>query len=402
MNLILNFTGDNVSTLLTRPNAWNWNEAYFPKYEKIYRLASRAQPYINGSLSVDDGAYVDSYSDLNKLFYGFKTVDGSQTLASYFNTQSLIKESRLWNFSSAPDFIDLRGFGLNGRDVGGDIHQGFYSFKNDSFNLGAGSDNFRLEIDTYIWPDPYPTDAYKNLMDYIIDGSYEININGDDGNDSIDVSFGPNDFTVDAFIGGEWTSYPSIPIAKVSGGAGADYIYVDRMAAVIDGGAGPDTIFNDYCSDRIYGGNGDDWISGIFSLSSYDSPVQRKQTLNQRDIITGGSGRDTIDLGGITLNYQVNGSNDFAVITDFRSGEDQLQIGLSSGRAIIDMKDGIEKLPQSASYPSSSYKYTASIYIDMNDDGVLQRGIDELVARICGDQPGKSDINWGITSGIYV
>lgn len=174
------------------------------------------------------------------------------------------------------------------------------------------------------------------------------------------------------------------------------------MAAIIDGGTGPDRIFNDNCSDRIYGGNGDDLIDCSFSLYFYDNPGQRKQALNQRDVITGGNGRDIIRIDGIALNYQLNGSNDFAVITDFRSGEDQLQIGLNSGRVFIDTKDGIEKLPQSASYPSSSYRYTASIYTDMNDDGVLQRGIDELVARICGDQPGKSDINWGVTSGIYV
>ena len=395
MSLILNFTGES--------KASNRNQAYFPRFENIYRLALRPH-YISfdGSLLVNDGGDVESYSELNKLFYGFKTVDRSQTLASYFNTQGLIKESRLWNFSSAPDFIVLEGFGLNGRDVGDDIYQGYYSFKNDTLNLGAGSDDFRLEINTYIWPNPYPTDAYKDLSDYIIDGSYEINVSGDDGNDSIDVLFGPNDFTVDAFIDGEWTSYPSIPLAKVSGGAGADYIYVDRMAAIIDGGAGPDRIQTHICSDRIYGGNGDDHISGMSWLYSYEHPGQRKQALNQRDVITGGSGRDIFELESATVDYQLNGSNDFAVITDFRSGEDQLRIGLSSGRAIIDIKDGIEKLPQSASYPSSSYKYTASIYIDMNDDGVLQRGIDELVARICGDQPGKSDINWGITSGIYV
>jgi Ca2+-binding RTX toxin-like protein len=134
-------------------------------------------------------------------------------------------------------------------------------------------------------------------------------------------------------------------------------------------------------SDVITGGSGNDRLSGVLASGTTAAAMGAGQI----DVLTGGTGADVFVLGdsrGVFYDDRNSGNlgtADYAMIKDFKSGEDKLQLR------------------------DSSYLYTISsgnlsLYWDRNGNGKLDTGgrnRDELIAVLEG-VPGlaSGDIVW--------
>jgi len=233
------------------------------------------------------------YETLPNAFYKLKSTDGSRTLASYFNTKGLISKSTTWNFSSEADLVTLKSFNLIQRDKTTYKSEliGHHSFKNDILNLGSGSDYITLYLESYVYADNYKNPSYKSLSDEILDGGFAVTINGGAGNDKVECSSNIGDLWVDKLVGSKWTSTLVIPVARINGGDGIDVLRVNSMAARMTGGPGSDHLTSGCFSDFLEGNAGNDTLIGC-SGYWYSRPDEYDLALNQKDILTGGAGRD--------------------------------------------------------------------------------------------------------------
>ena len=121
-------------------------------------------------------------------------------------------------------------------------------------------------------------------------------------------------------------------------------------------------------SDTLIGGDGNDRLAGVPASGSTAVTLGRGQI----DVLTGGLGADTFVLGdarGVFYDDRTNnnlGSADYARITDFRSGEDKLQL-------------------RNANYFTTLSKGVTSIYWDRNANNRFDtagNNRDELIAMI--------------------
>ena len=178
-------------------------------------------------------------------------------------------------------------------------------------------------------------------------------ITGGNGNDSVTGNRGRDDI-----LGGEGNDL-------LDGGAGADRILGELGDDVIKGGNGKDTIDGGEGNDAISGGGGRDLLSGGTGDDNLDGGARRdtltgglgNDSLNgnagndklvgvdlsslnadsgfgagEVDILTGAAGSDTFVLGDENRVYYddgdslTRGDSDFALITDFDSSEDFIQL----------------------------------------------------------------------------
>jgi hypothetical protein len=115
---------------------------------------------------------------------------------------------------------------------------------------------------------------------------------------------------------------------------------------VIDGGAGDDNLLGGDGNDRLLGGMGDDTLEGGAGKDKLLGG-EGKDTLNGGldddklvgaagdDILTGGGGRDKMVGGSGKDTFVLSSGEGFAVINDFRAGEDLL--GLAAGTSFGDL-----------------------------------------------------------------
>ena len=132
-------------------------------------------------------------------------------------------------------------------------------------------------------------------------------------------------------------------------------------------------------SDTLIGGDGNDRLAGVQASGSKAAALGRGQI----DVLTGGLGADTFVLGdarGVFYDDRRNnnlGSADYASITDFRSGEDKLQL-------------------RNANYFTTLSNGVTSIYWDRNANNHFDttgKNRDELIAMITGSIT-STDIIW--------
>ena len=132
-------------------------------------------------------------------------------------------------------------------------------------------------------------------------------------------------------------------------------------------------------SDTLIGGDGNDRLAGVQASGSTAAALGRGQI----DVLTGGLGADTFVLGdarGVFYDDRSNnnlGSADYASITDFRSGEDKLQL-------------------RNANYFTTLSNGVTSIYWDRNANNRFDtagKNRDELIAMITGSIT-STDIIW--------
>ena len=132
-------------------------------------------------------------------------------------------------------------------------------------------------------------------------------------------------------------------------------------------------------SDTLVGGDGNDRLAGVPASGSTAAALGQGQI----DLLTGGLGADTFVLGdarGVFYDDRRNnnlGSADYARITDFRSGEDKLQL-------------------RNANYFTTVSNGVTSIYWDRNANNRFDttgNNRDELIAMVTGSVT-STDIIW--------
>jgi Ca2+-binding RTX toxin-like protein len=128
-------------------------------------------------------------------------------------------------------------------------------------------------------------------------------LDGGDGNDSLFGGLGVDD---------------------LFGGLGNDSIYANASNDNLSGGDGDDQLFSQEGNDILLGGHGDDIFVGVSTTIDLG-----RGTI---DILTGGGGFDRFILGAVgkiyydDANTATAGLNDYALITDFSSVDDIIQL----------------------------------------------------------------------------
>ncbi|MCV3213465.1 hypothetical protein OGM63_07975 [Plectonema radiosum NIES-515] len=106
---------------------------------------------------------------------------------------------------------------------------------------------------------------------------------------------------------------------NVTGTPNQDNIVGSSGNNTLNGFGGDDNLIGGNGNDTLIGGDGNDTLLGTTNTGT--------SGLNERDILTGGSGVDKFILGNASGSfYKQNGNRDFAEITDFAFGE-QIQLG---------------------------------------------------------------------------
>jgi Ca2+-binding RTX toxin-like protein len=130
--------------------------------------------------------------------------------------------------------------------------------------------------------------------------------------DAIDASNGTGIARIDADL-----SLNSLSVFDIPGIPNGLKFTVENFEDVV-GTNNNDKIIGDRKNNSINGGNGDDTIAGTSGVGSFPG-------LGQVDSLTGGGGSDKFLLGqGLNLYYNGGGDTDFAKITDFTDGADQI------------------------------------------------------------------------------
>jgi Ca2+-binding RTX toxin-like protein len=130
--------------------------------------------------------------------------------------------------------------------------------------------------------------------------------------DAIDASNGSGVARIDADL-----SLRSLSVFDIPGIPNGLKFVVENFEDVV-GTNNNDKIIGDNKNNSIIGGNGDDTIAGTSGVGSFPG-------LGQVDSLTGGGGNDKFLLGqGSNLYYNGGGDTDFAKITDFTDGADQI------------------------------------------------------------------------------
>jgi Ca2+-binding RTX toxin-like protein len=136
--------------------------------------------------------------------------------------------------------------------------------------------------------------------------------------DAIDASNGTGVARIDADL-----SLNSLSVFDIPGIPNGLKFTVENFEDVV-GTNNNDKITGDRKNNSLNGGNGDDIIAGTSGVGSFPG-------LGEVDSLTGGGGNDKFILGrGTNLYYNGGGDTDFAKITDFTDGADQVL--LANGR----------------------------------------------------------------------
>ena len=101
-------------------------------------------------------------------------------------------------------------------------------------------------------------------------------------------------------------------------------IEIERPELVIDDGNGG--------NDRLEGGRGNDTLTGGVGADILDGSDMIAAGHSEKDLLEGGLGADTFIVGSANQAYYTgNGKYDYAVIEDFNSAEDVVQLYGSAG-----------------------------------------------------------------------
>ena len=147
------------------------------------------------------------------------------------------------------------------------------------------------------------------------------------GTPSNDSFFGGDGVVDDAFFGGDGNDV-------LNGGDGND---------VLNGEDGNDSLTGSFGNDILIGGLGDDFLNGT---GRFDSASPVSLGMGEIDILVGGTGTDTFTLWdgsgrtGISISYDdadstTAGLNDYALIADFNSSKDVIQLTSGVGSTIL-------------------------------------------------------------------
>ncbi|MFK8184006.1 MAG: NF038122 family metalloprotease [Phormidesmis sp.] len=102
---------------------------------------------------------------------------------------------------------------------------------------------------------------------------------------------------------------------------------------------------SDYNADVLEGGIGDDQLFGNEGDDILEGSDRFNLGRGERDVLSGGSGRDRFILGNeVAAYYSENGVQDYATLTDFDTNADTIQLHGSSGQYSQQQVDGNTQL----------------------------------------------------------
>ena len=128
----------------------------------------------------------------------------------------------------------------------------------------------------------------ENGNDLVIGGAGNDTLYGDNGNDILDGGIGD-----DSLYGNTGTDI-------LQAGAGNDYLFDSSGAALFDGGSGNDTIYGGANAEIFIGGQGND----TYTTGAGNDVVLFNKGDGQDVFAAGGTGNDTVSLGGSGLRYE--------------------------------------------------------------------------------------------------
>jgi serralysin len=148
----------------------------------------------------------------------------------------------------------------------------------------------------------------------------------------------------------------------IQGNSGNNLLIGNAGNDTLNGGAGNDSLFGGANNDTLTGGTGNDLLSGGEGNDTLigATPGGVNPGLGEADTLTGGANADTFVLGTAATAFYDDGNalsfglNDRALITDFQTGVDKiqlkgaagnyvLQVGNFSGGAALDTRIFIDK-----------------------------------------------------------
>lgn len=114
---------------------------------------------------------------------------------------------------------------------------------------------------------------------------------------------------------------------SLNGGAGNDILDGGGGNDIIEGGAGDDVINGGGGEDTLIGGIGNDTLTGGGSGDTLNGTDDTVAGAGEIDIVKGSSGSDLFILGDeIQTYYKATGDTDYALIDDFKSFQDTIQL----------------------------------------------------------------------------
>ena len=140
-------------------------------------------------------------------------------------------------------------------------------------------------------------------------------------------------------VGGNDTLYGRRGADCILGGVGDDKLGGNQGDDTLFGGAGQDTLLGHGDNDRLIGGAGNDEVNGGSGDDHINGTINFVSGANEVDTLTGGLGDDLFMLGSTEqAYYQVDGDGDFATITDFKVGNDKVQLHGSADDYSVEVK----------------------------------------------------------------
>ncbi len=157
---------------------------------------------------------------------------------------------------------------------------------------------------------------------------------GEGGNDLIDGGSGDDKLSGDV---GNDQLFGNDGIDSLNGGAGNDLLDGGQGNDLLTGGTDNDTLIGGNGNDELQGNSGNDKLIGVNTDVATSSFGQ-----GEIDVLTGGQGADTFVLGDKNAAYYSDGNpgsfgdKDFAIIKDFQSGVDTIQLkGSASNYSLV-------------------------------------------------------------------
>lgn len=190
--------------------------------------------------------------------------------------------------------------------------------------------------------------------DRVYGGAGEDTIKGGTGNDYLNAGT-----ENDSLDGGEGRDrlYGGDGDDTLTGGSGNDLLKGESGNDSLDGGEGKDRLYGNAGDDTLTGGSGSDRIDGGDGNDIITGVNADNFIVGELDKLYGGAGNDTFVLGNASGAFYsdgdntVNGKLDYALILDFATGDDIIQLFGSADDYVLDVSRG-----------------STSIYLD--DDGM--------------------------------
>ncbi|MEM9509663.1 MAG: hypothetical protein AAGA16_18620 [Cyanobacteria bacterium P01_E01_bin.35] len=164
----------------------------------------------------------------------------------------------------------------------------------------------------------------------------------------------------------------------------ADYLVGNEQENVVKTYESDDVVEGGYGNDKIDAGEGDDLIWGISPKHNAEDKKYTQPEYMEVDWLTGNAGQDIYAIGTEKYaHYATNGDQDYAVIKDYKIGEDAVMLhGTPENYVVGETATKTPSMEAETMEPKMEPK-AAGIYWDKDQTGSYSTG-DDLVAVLEG------------------